>query len=426
MGSEPFSSQTSRTTSQSVQPGKDARALWGLGEDLIFLNHGSFGAVPLELLEQATAFRRSLETNPVVGVWRQGLPAIRPAAEALSGFLGSEPDRTAFVANASAGMNAMLQSMPLEPGDEVLHVDQGYNAVWQTLVQTGRRRGIVPRKVILPLPVRHEDDVLAAFDAAINAKTRLIVIDQITSPTAMILPVGRIIELARERGIETIVDGAHAPGMIERPAGIAQAAAAWTGNLHKWPCALRGTAVITVREDLRSVLKPPVISHHLDQSFGAEFDWQGTHDPTPWILAPQAIGFMDRFGGWEAVRQRNRTLTIQAHQNLCERLGATPICPLDGSMTGFMATVRLPDRLQPGGGGPPLESSNAIPGPDGRPILTMDPIHRHLFERHRIEVPIVTHCDERFVRFSVHLYNTPDEYDALADAILELSAKGMR
>ena len=426
MATEPSSIRTPGTPPPLVRPGKDARALWGLDEDLLFLNHGSFGAVPLELLERAAAIRRDIEANPVVGVWRQGLPAIRPAAEALSSFLGSEADRTAFVVNASAGMNAMLQSMPLDPGDEVLHVDQGYNAVWQTLIQTGRRRGIVPRKVVLPLPVLHEDDVLAAFDAAITSRTRLIVVDQITSPTALILPVGRIVELARSRGIDTIVDGAHAPGMIERPAAIAENAAAWTGNLHKWPCALRGAAMVTVREDLRSVLKPPVISHHLDQSFGAEFDWQGTHDPTPWLLAPEAIGFMDRFGGWETVRRRNRSLAVRIHDMLCGRLGVDPICPLDGSMTGFMATVRLPDPLQPGGGGPPLESSNAVPGPDGRPSFTMDPIHRHLFERHRIEVPIVTHREERFVRFSVHIYNTFDEYEALAEAILELSTRGWR
>ena len=366
--------------------------------------------------------RRELEGNPVREVWRQGLPAVRLAATAIAEFVGSEPSRTAFTSNATAGMNAMLQSVPLAPGDEVLHVDQGYNAVWQTLVQTGRRRGIVPRKVELPLPLSGPDDVLDAFARAFTPRTRLLVLDQVTSPTALVLPVAEIVELASGSGVATIVDGAHAPGMIDRCAVAADAALAWTGNLHKWPCSLRGAALITVSEDLASDLKPPVISHHLDQSFAAEFDWQGTQDPTAWLIAPEAIRFMDRFGGWDAVRRRNRRLAIETHAMLCERLGTEPICPLDGSMTGFMATVELPRSLQPEFGGPPLSSSNAVPGPDGRPTIGLDEVHRRLLEDHRIEVPIVTHRERRFVRFSVHAYNHGDEYRALADAISALAS----
>ncbi|MAD78851.1 MAG: hypothetical protein CMJ51_05715 [Planctomycetaceae bacterium] len=417
----PDTSPTPAFEGPRMQPGRDARALWALDPDLVFLNHGSFGAVPIELLERAARHRLEIESNPVLGVWRRGIPATRDAATELATFLGSPSERTAFVGNATEGMNAMLQSLALEPGDEVLHVDQGYNAIWQTLLVTARRRGIIPRKVTLPLPVEGPDDVIAAFETALTTRTRLLVLDQVTSPTALILPIERLIEMAASRGIETIVDGAHAPGMIDRAAAEAAGAAAWTGNLHKWTSALRGAAIITVREDLASSMKPPVISHHLDQSFAAEFDWPGTHDPTPWLTAPDAIRFMDRFGGWNAVRHRNQRLTVKTHAMLCERFQVEPICPLDGSMTGFMATVKLPDALQPDHGGPSLSPSNAVPGPDGRPMIGMDEIHRRLLEEHRIEVPIVTHGGHRLVRFSVHVYNDDSDYERLAEAILTLA-----
>lgn len=396
--------------------------MWAMDSDLVFLNHGSFGAVPIPILDLAAEVRRAIESNPVHTIWREGLPRTRRAASDVAVFLGSDPQRTAFISNATAGMNAMLQSLPLEPGDEVLHVDQGYNAIWQTLVQTARRRGIVPRKVVLPLPVRNPADAVAAFTAAFTPRTRLLVLDQVTSPTALVLPIQDIIEAAAAFGIQTIVDGAHAPGMIDRAAAAADGAIAWTGNLHKWPCALRGSAVITVAEGFESIVKPPVISHHLDQSFTAEFDWQGTQDPTPWLLAPDAIRFMDRFGGWDVVRRRNHRLTVDAHAMLCERLEVEPICPLDGSMTGFMATVALPPRLQPDEGGPPLVSGNTATGADGGLVVGMDEVHRRLLHEHRIEVPVVNHDGRRFVRFSVHVHNDEGQYQALAEAIITIAA----
>ncbi len=413
--------RTDLTSSPSGIFGRAARSLWELDPDLVFLNHGSFGAVPRDLLDLASAARREIERNPVEGVWRDGFPGVRAAATCVASFLGSEPDRTGFVTNATAGINAMLQSLPLEAGDEVLHLDQGYNAVWQTVLVTARRRGIVPRRIELPLPVAAPKDAVAAIERSLSSRTRLLVLDQITSPTALVLPVEDIIAMAASHGVDTIVDGAHAPGMLPHAAAPAAAALAWTGNLHKWPCALRGTAVVTAREDVAGIVKPAVISHHLDQSFAAEFDWQGTVDPTPWLLAPDAIAFMDRFGGWDAVRTRNHELTTTMHRRFVERFGVEPISPLDGSMLGFMATIELPRSLQPEHGGPPFSSSNAVPGPDGRPVIGMDEVQRRLFEDHRIEVPIVVHGGRRFVRFSVHVYNDVEDYERLADAVMTLA-----
>lgn len=382
--------------------GRAARELWALDDELIFLNHGSFGAVPIELLDRAAKLRRELERNPVDGMWRSAMPGLRRSAAAVANFLGTDPACTAFVTNATTGVNAALGSLGLAPGDEVLHLDHGYNAIWQALRELARRRGIVPIRVPLPLPVTNPERVVEAFMTAATARTKLIVLDQITSPTALVLPTEALVSAAAERGIEVLIDGAHAPGMLDRPAE--PRALAWTGNLHKWPCALRGCAVLSVRADMAPRIHPPVISHFLDEGFATEFDWQGTIDPTAWLLAGEAIAFMDRFGGWPAVRAHNHALATQMHALLCARLGVEPISPLDGSWLGSMATVRLPEALQIRASGTPPETVQA-----------------ELLQRARIEVPILDFAGVRYLRISCHVYNEVAEYEQLADAVLGLA-----
>ena len=390
----------------TLEFGSTARTHWEFDSDLVFLNHGSFGAVPRDLQNRAIEVRREIERNPVEGVWRSGVRSIRRVAEEVAEFVGGHPDRTGFVTNATAAINAFLDSFPLEPGDEVLHLDHGYNAVWQTLLMVARRRGIVPRKVALAIPCRGASVVVETIMSACTKRTRLIVLDQITSPTALRLPVAEIVAAAKSLNIEVLVDGAHAPGMLDRPA-LEGDPAGWTGNLHKWPCAVRGCAVLCVRSDLAGQIKPPVISHSLDESYGAEFDWQGTFDPTPWLLAGEAIRFMDRFGGWNVVRERNHVLAVRMQEMLCRRFGVDPISPLDGSMLGCMATIPFPDRLQLGVEGPPPEVMQA-----------------ELLAKHRIEIPVMDFAGRRHLRISCHVYNDSLDYERLADAMDAMDAMG--
>jgi isopenicillin-N epimerase len=390
----------------SVRFGHATRALWGLDPELVFLNHGSFGAVPLELLDRSATLRRAIERNPVAGIWRDAVPRIRTLAERMAVFVGADPQTTGFVQNATAAINAMLASFPLEPGDEILHLDHGYFAVWQTLRETARRRGVVPRQVRLAVPVTGPEAIVEAFMAAVSERTKLIVLDQITSPTALRLPTAALVEAASARGIEVLVDGAHTPGMLDRPAAEAPAAA-WTGNLHKWPCALRGCALLTVRPDLVEHIHAPIISHHWGEGLTAELDWQGTIDPTPWLLAGEALDFWDQFGGWEAVREHNHALATAAHLMLCERLEVEPISPLDGSLLGSMATVRLPAPLQPRPGGPSAELLQAT-----------------LLEHDRVEVPILDFAGTRYVRVSAQVYCEAQDYERLAEALLRLARAG--
>jgi isopenicillin-N epimerase len=385
--------------------GQGARVFWGLAEDLTFLNHGSFGAVPLELLDRAATLRRELERNPVEGMWRGAMPEVRRAVEQVAAFVGAPASSSGFVSNATAGLNAVLLSLPLAPGDEILALDHGYYAIWQTLKIAARRRGVEIRQVPLALPVAGPGAVVDALIGAIGPRTKLIVIDHVTSPTALRFPVADVVAAANARGVEVVIDGAHAPGMLDHPAAEAPNAAAWTGNLHKWPCALRGCALLTVRPDLAARVHAPVISHHLDQGLTLELDWQGTIDPTPLLLAPDALAFMDRFGGWELVRQRNHALATAMHAMLCERLGVLPISPLDGGMLGSMATVRLPDSLQPSA--------------DAR---TPEQVQAELLAREQIELPILDFGGVRYLRVSCHVYNEEAEYQRLADAVLKLAS----
>jgi isopenicillin-N epimerase len=384
--------------------GRPARVHWGFDEGLTFLNHGSFGAAPLELLERASALRRDIERNPVEGVWRAAMPRIRQSAERCAAFVGAPPASTGFVTNATAAINAVLHSLPMSTGDELLHLDHGYNAIWRTLEMIARRRGVIVKQVQLPLPVSASEQVVETLLAAVTPATKLIVIDQVTSPSALRLPVAAIVRAAAERGVEVVIDGAHSPGMLDRPAAEAPAAAAWTGNLHKWPCALRGCALLSVRPNLAEQIHAPIISHHFDQGIARELDWQGTIDPTAWLLAGEAIAFMDRFGGWAAVRHYNHQLATDMHAMLCARLGLTPLSPLDGSMLGSMATLALPAALQP--------------GCDAR---SPEALQATLLDRFSIEIPVFEFAGVRYTRISCHVYNEVSDYERLADALEQLS-----
>lgn len=381
--------------------GEPARAEFGLDPDLAFLNHGSFGAVPTALFERATALRRRIEQNPIAGVWRDALPEIRRNARWCAEFVGAPPEATGFVTNATAGLNAVLRSLHFEPGDELLHLDHGYNAVWQTLRFLADTRGVVPRQVPLALPVAGPQAVVDALLGAITARTKLIVLDQVTSPTALRLPVAAVVEAARARGVEVLVDGAHSPGMLERPAAEAPQALAWTGNLHKWTCSLRGCALLCARADRLAELHAPIISHPYREGFAAELDWQGSFDPTPWLLAIEAVSFMDRFGGWPAVRAHNHGLATRMHAMLCARLQLEPLSPLDGSMLGSMATIRLPEPLQP-----------------GRDARSAEALQAALLERHGVEIPVWELDAVRYTRISCHVYNRESDYERLADALV--------
>lgn len=380
---------------------------WALDPRVVQLNHGSFGATPRLVLERQQRLRLELEADPTGFLLRRMPGLLERSLEALAAFVGAQPEDLALVANATTGVNTVLRSLELGPGDEILFTDHEYPACRNAVLELCRATRARPVVVPLPFPVGSEDEVVAAVAAGFGERTRLLLVDHVTSPSGLVLPVTRIAAEARARGVPVLVDGAHAPGMVELD--IATLGVDWyTGNCHKWLCAPKGAAFLWVRREHRDRLRPLVVSHGAsagDDRFRREFDWTGTFDPTAWLSVPAAIDVVGALldGGWPAVRQANRELVLAGRTVLCEALGVSE--PAPPSMIGSLAAV-------------PLAAG------DGRtvPPFGLDPIQDALFERYRIEVPVITWlpAPRRVLRLSAQLYNALDQYHYLAAALGEL------
>lgn len=381
---------------------------WSLDPEVRFLNHGSFGACPTAVLQRQAELRARLEAEPVRFLHRELEPLLDEARAALGAFLDADADDLAFVTNATTGVNTVLRSLRFAPGDELLTTDQEYNASRNALEFTAAQWGARVVVARLPWPVPSEQALVDAVLAHVTPRTRLLLVDHVSSQTAVVMPVARLVSALRERGVETLVDGAHGPGMV--PLSLRSLGAGYyTGNCHKWLCAPKGAAFLHVRRDLQAGIKPLVISHghnspRTDRSrFRLDFDWLGTHDPSAVLCVLRALQVVGGLlpGGWPEVMRSNREKALAARRLLCERLGVAPACP--EALVGSMAVVGLPD-------GFPERPE---------PPLYLDPLQLRLFEEHRIEVPIVPwpRAPQRHVRVSAQLYNTHAEYQALADAL---------
>lgn len=377
----------------------DLAALFPLDRSYTFLNHGSFGSTPLEVLAAQQSIRAELEARPIEMLDRKMKRMLPEARARVAKFVGTDPERLGFVGNATEGVNAVLGSMRWQAGDEVVVVDHVYNAMRQSLRRLARDAGIVIREVDVPLPLRSPSDWIDRVCAAFSQRTRLLLIDHITSPTALVVPVREIVAAARARGIMTLVDGAHTPGSIALSVDEI-GADAYTANLHKWVCAPKGCAILVVRSGLESSVHPLATSHFFGEGFGREFDWQGTRDFSPWLCAPIAIDFFAQFG-WERVRAHNHALACWSQRFLCARWQVEPLSPLEGSMLASMAAVRLPDGVQDR-----FASATAL--------------QAELYDRHRIELPVIDWKGRWHCRVSCHLHTAPALLERLADVVLGL------
>ncbi|HYI66124.1 MAG TPA: aminotransferase class V-fold PLP-dependent enzyme [Candidatus Limnocylindrales bacterium] len=324
---------------------------WTLDPGITFLNHGSFGATPRPVLDAQAAWRERMEREPVAFFTRELEPALDRARAALGTFIGADPDDLAFVPNATTGVSTVARSLELRAGDEILTTDHAYNAVRNALDAVVARAGARVVVAALPFPGSSPEAATDRILAAVTPRTRLAVIDHVTSTTALVLPIEAIVRALSERGVDALVDGAHAPGMLELDLS-SLGAAYYTGNGHKWLCAPKGSGFLHVRHDLHPRVRPLAISHganspRTDRSrFRLEHDWTGTADPSAFLSMPAAIdfgaGLMD--GGWPALRERNRDVALRGRNLLCSVLGID--APAPDTMVSGMATVALP--LEPG------------------------------------------------------------------------------
>ncbi|MEZ4474924.1 MAG: aminotransferase class V-fold PLP-dependent enzyme [bacterium] len=384
---------------------------WALDPDVRFLNHGSFGACPRTVLATQRALQDELERQPVRFFLRTLPPLLAAARERVAALVDAPADDLAFVTNASTGINTVLRALDLRPGDALLTTDHAYQACRRTLEFIAARTGAHLQVVPIPFPGTTADGIVEAVLGAVTPATRVALLDHVTSQTGLVFPIERLVSALDARGVDTLVDGAHGPGMV--PVSLRKMQPAWyTANLHKWCCAPKGAAFLYVRPDRRRDLHPLNISHGYvpGGDLRAEFDWTGTWDPTAWLSVPAALDFLDSLGGLPAIQARNRALALTGRDHLLQVLGLP--APTAPDLIGAMASVPLPDAA-----GAPLTGLGAL-----------DPWQDALLADHAIEVPIIAWPapPRRVLRISAHLYNEEAEYVALAGALQTLLAAGPR
>jgi isopenicillin-N epimerase len=371
---------------------------WLLAAGHVFLNHGSFGATPRAVLAIQDAWRQRMEARPT-GFMTYELPgALRAAAARLAACVGAAAEDLAFIDNATAGCNAVLNALIFAPGDEILITDHTYPAVRKAAAHVAARAGARVITAAVPFPLAGAREIVAAVAAALSPRTRLAVLDHVTSPTAVIFPVHELVALCRSVGARVLIDGAHAPGMLALD--IPAMSADWyVGNCHKWLMAPKGSGFIWSAPARQAEIHPLAISHGYGDGFLAEFDWTGTRDPSAWLAVPAAIDFHQRLGG-EQLRARNAALAREAADLLAARWETGRGTP--DALTGSMATVRLPLDLS-------ATPEHAVA------------LRATLYHEHRIETAISCFADHLWVRVSAQAYNRPADYQILADAILALT-----
>ncbi len=367
---------------------------FGLDPDVLHLNHGAFGVAPAAVRQAAAAWRERAERNPhrFNRVEVSGL--IAAARERAAGFLGIEPSRAAWVRNVSEGVSAVLGSLALRPGDELVTSTHGYGAVRKALSRHAARSGA--RVVEAAFPVGAADDeIVAAYAAACSPRTRLAVVDRITSPTATVIPVAAVAAAVARTGAVILIDAAHAPGQLDDDIA-ALGADHWIGNLHKWAYTPRGSAILWSRPG--ADITPGVLSWQLDDGYAAAFDYPGTWDYAGWLAAADGLAYWESLGGWDAVA-RHAALAAEGQRTVAGALGVT----LGGLPVNPAPVMRL------------------VPLPDG--VLTApsqaDLLYEALSQR-RVEVAPVHFAGAGYLRIAAAPYNTADDYQRLAGTVREL------
>ncbi len=373
--------------------GAAIRHEWTLDPDFLTVNHGSFGATPRVVLAAQDEWRRRMEAQPTRFFSRELPDALRAAATVLAGALSAQPGEIVFVPNATTGCNAVLRSMRLGEGDEILHASHVYNAVRNTMVHVAERSGARVVSAELPFPRPDKATLLANIGKAITKRTRIAVIDHITSPSGLVLPIADIIALCHAAGVPVLVDGAHGPGQV--PLDLEALGADWyVGNCHKWWSAPKGCGFLHARGERRTELHPVTISHGYGAGFTEEFDWTGTIDPSAYLALPAALDFFSRLGG-AALMERNRLLAAEAGSLLASALGTE--VGARSEMAGAMALVRLPFDM------PPTREA-AVPV-------------RAILQAAGTDCPVHGLAGGPWLRLSAYAYNERADYERLAELL---------
>ena len=378
---------------------------WLLDPDIVQLNHGSFGATPRPVLDEQDRWRRLVEANPT-GFFLETLePALDDARARLCTLVGAETDDLVFVTNATMGVNTVVRSLSFEPGDELLTINHVYNACRNALEYAAVKAQATVVIAEVPFPLDSPQRVVDSVLSAVTDRTRFVLIDHVTSPTGLVLPIADIVTPLESQGVTVMVDGAHGPGMV--PVDLGRLGASYyTGNCHKWICGPKGSGFLWARPGLGERLVPPVISHGWNDPrtdrprFHLLFDYLGADDPTPHLAVPASIDFLSSLhrGGLQAAMDSNRRVALAARDLLCDFLAVEP--PAPDSMIGALAAVPLPD------------SKEEMSGHS-------DPLGLRLLNKHRIQAAVFPwpRWPQHNVRISAAPYNRLEQYDSLINAL---------
>ncbi len=393
-----------------------------LDPTIVFLNHGSFGSTPLAVLEAQNRHRALMESEPIRFFVELLSPMLDSVRTKLAAFLSCDAASIAPVPNATIGVATVFQNLKLQPGDEILINDHEYPACCNNARALAARTGAQVITAQLPFPVASADDLYNAIMAKVTPRTKIALISHVTSPSALILPIERLVRDLSARNIETMVDGAHAPGFVHDLNLARMKPTYYTANCHKWICSPKGSAFLYVDPAKRESFRPAILSNNAESpregraQFLTEFDFVGTSDPSAFLSVSDAIDTMGQMlpGGWPAVIDHNQKLVRQGRTILCEKLGVTPPCPED--LLGCTATIILPG---------PQPGSDRHTKLLSRKSVYHDALQDRLLSNWRIQVPIwnvAARC--RTIRLSAQLYNSLDQYEYLAKALTtELAAE---
>jgi isopenicillin-N epimerase len=383
----------------------ELRDLFMLRDDLVFLNHGSFGACPRPVHARYQALQCELESNPVAFLdARRELPdRLREARQELARFVGARRDDLVFVTNATQGLNVVARSLELGRGDEVLITDHAYGAIERTWAFVCEQRGAELVRARVDLPVESADQVVEDIWSHVNDRTRILCVDHITSPTALVMPVRELVRRARRAGIYSVIDGAHGPGQLDLDLDALKPDV-YVGNCHKWLMAPKGAAFLWARPEVQPLLRPLIVSWGWRSDrpgpsrFIDEQEWVGTRDPAAMLAVPAAIAFR-RDHEWPRVQRRCHTLLRQVRAEVSRLTGLAPICPDEPGWTGQMLTLPLPS-------------------------CDVETVQRELFRRDRIEIPVFTWRNRPYLRVSVQGYNGRSDLDHLVQALARMQRDG--
>lgn len=390
---------------------------WTLDPKICFLNHGSFGATPRIVQEAQSRIRAQMEAEPVRFFVEAMHDLMDNARKSLGEFVGCPWDCIAPMPNATNAVATVMQSLAdagmLQPGDQIVTNEHEYTACQNTLKRTAKRCGLEVVSVPLPFPISDPREVVEAVMAGVTAKTRLVMISHVTSPSGLVMPVEAIVAELNHRGILSLVDGAHAPGMVQGLHVSKLNPTFYTGNCHKWICSPKGSAFLYVKPEFRGVIRPLAFSNNAEKArpdrelFLTEFDYQGTSDYSAFMCIPDAVAFMGSLlpGGWKALREHNHTMVIKGRNIICAKLGIAP--PAPDSMIGSISTMILPASMGPT---PPAATKYH------------DATQDVILQRFGVQAPLwgIPTSPRRFMRISAQVYNSIEQYEYYAHALAVL------